>query len=414
MTLPAILGGEPAFPERVPLVRPTIDDVPGLSKRLEAILESGMLTNAATVRELEERVADRVGVTHAVAVSNCTSGLMLVYQALGVGPGTRVLLPSFTFAASAHAVVWAGAEPDFVEVTRERCSLDVDDLDARLALDAPIAAISATHVYGHPAEVEAIAALTDRHEVPVVYDAAHALGSERRGTPIGGNGAAEVFSLSPTKVVVAGEGGIVTTDDSALADALRIGRDYGNPGDYDCRFPGLNARLSELHAAVALSSLDHLDEHIAHRNAMVETFAGAIAGVPGVRIVRPAEGDRSTWKDLTLVIDAAEFGLSAPQVQQALAAEGIDSRRYYDPPCHRQQAYRARLSDDRALDVTDELAASVVTPPLWSHLPDSAMRDIAAAIARFHDNAASIAAALGDETGPPGTIEIASQRQGGA
>lgn len=388
--LPAVLGGTPLFPDRLPLVRPTLDDVPGLTKALGAVLESGMLTNGPVVRELEERVAERLRVDHVVAVSSCTAGLMLVYQALGAGPGTRVVLPSFTFAASAHAVVWAGAAPDFCDVTAERCSLDISALEAVLDDGARPAAVSATHVYGHPAEVEALDALAARHGVPVVYDAAHALGSERRGTPIGGFGAAEVFSLSPTKVVVAAEGGLVATNDAALAETIRLGRDYGNPGDYDCRFPGINARLSELHATVAMASLDGLDAHIDHRQALVERFAADVSGIPGLRITWPGDGDRSTWKDLTLVVDPAAFGMDVGRLRAALDAEGIDSRRYYHPPIHRQEAYAGRWPTPRDLPCTDALSACVVTPPLWSHLTTAQIDRVAQAVSRIHERAAAI------------------------
>ena len=389
--LPAVLGGAPAFATRLPLVRPTIDDVPALARRIEAILESGLLTNGATVRELEAQVCERLCVDHAVAVSSCTAGLMLVYQALGVGPGDLVVLPSFTFAASAHAVTWVGARPSFCEVTTARGSVDPADVERLLDSGDPIAALSATHVYGHPAEVEALQALADARGIPVVYDAAHALGSQRAGTPVGGFGTAEVFSLSPTKVVVAGEGGLVTTQDPALAEAIRLGRDYGNPGDYDCRFPGLNARMSELHAAVALASFADLDAHVERRERLVERFTAATCDVPGLRVVRPATGDRSTWKDLTLVVDPDVFGIDAATLQHALAAEQIDSRRYYHPPIHRQAAHRDHPSSSRDLPVTDELSSMVLTPPLWSHLADDDLDRIAAALIRIHEHAPDVA-----------------------
>jgi len=396
---PALLGGPPAFGDGLPLTRVALSGREALQQRLTAILDSGMLTNGATVRELEERIAARLGVAHAVAVANCTAGLMLVYQALGVA-GRRVVLPSFTFAASAHAAVWAGAAVDFADVDPATATLDPADVDGHLD---GAAALSATHVYGTPCDVEALQKVADEAGVPVVYDAAHALGSVHQGVPVGRFGTAEVFSLSPTKVVVAGEGGIVTTGDPALAGALRIGRDYGNPGDYDCRFPGLNARLSELHAAVALASLDGLDERIEHRNELARVFAGELDGLPGIRVVVPPPGDRSTFKDLTVVIDARRFGVDAAVMQLALRAEGIDSRRYYHPPIHRQQAYAARWATPRPLPVTDELAASALSPPLWSHMDAATVRRVAEAFVRVHDNAGAVARAASGSR-PLGTI----------
>ena len=252
-------------------------------------------------------------------------------------------------------------------------------------------AIIATHVYGNPCDVKALAAVAQAASVPLIYDAAHALGSRRGDRPIGGFGTAEIFSLSPTKVVVAGEGGLVTTNDDGLADALRLGRDYGNPGDYDCRFVGLNARLSELHATVALAGLAHLDERIAHRNDLVRLFRDRLDGMPGLAFQRVDDGDVSTYKDLTLIVDPNSFGLDVPACTAALRAEGIDSRRYYYPPIHRQKAY-AHVPSERELPVTDALAERVITPPLWSHMTSTQVGLVAEAFHRLHVYAGEIRA----------------------
>ncbi len=386
--VPAVLGGEPAFPGRLPLVRPTLRDVPGLTAEIGTILERGLLTNGSTVRQLEEAVSERLG-AHVVAVSSCTAGLMLVLQA--VEATGRVVMPSFTFSASAHAVTWAGGTPDFADVEPERATLDPDGLAG--LLDGA-SAMTATHIYGSPCDVERLGELALGAGIPLVYDAAHALGSERNGTPIGRFGVAEVFSLSPTKVVVAGEGGLIATMDPDLAQRCRLGRDYGNPGDYDTRFAGLNARMSELHAAVALASFARLDENVANRVRLVDRFEAGVAGLPGLRVVRPADGDTSTFKDLTMVVDAEQFGLSAPQIQAALDAEGIDSRRYYHPPIHRQTSYLGEWQDPRPLPVTEELAGSVLSPPLWSHLEDAFLDRVVDVIVELHRHASRVAAAL--------------------
>jgi len=386
---PAVLGGDPAFPEGLPLVRPFLPDTTAIASRLQSILDSGRLTNGPTVAELEERVAAMLGVPHVVGVASCTSGLMLVLQALGATG--RVVMPSFTFAASAHAVLWAGGSPDFAEVDPVSCTLDPSDA-ARLVDGA--SAVTATHVYGTPCQTEALQALADGAGIPLVYDAAHALGSKRRGIPIGGFGTAEVFSLSPTKVVVAGEGGLVATADEGLAEACRLGRDYGNGGDYDCLFPGLNARMSELHAAVALASLEGLDERVAHRCSLADRFASDTAAVPGLCLAQVAEGDTSTYKDLTIMVDPPDFGLTAVELARALSAEGIDSRRYYHPPVHLQKAYAERWPQRRDLPVTEALSTKVLTLPLWSHMTSGQIARLAGAVARIHGSAAPISQAL--------------------
>jgi dTDP-4-amino-4,6-dideoxygalactose transaminase len=386
---PAVLGGAPEFAEKLPLVRPALGRTDLLARRHADILASGILTNGPTVRELEETVAARLGVPHVIGVSSCTSGLMLVLQALeATGP---VVMPSFTFSASAHAVAWAGGTPVFAEVSEDSLTLDPEDAEDTLdCLGDTARAMTATHVYGTPCRTEALQDVADRAGVPLVYDAAHGLGSVRRGTPVGGFGAAEVFSLSPTKVVVAGEGGLVATHDAGLARAIRLGRDYGNPGDYDCRFVGLNARMSELHAATALHSLGLLDSALARRHAMVGLFWRELGEQAGVRGPTLDPGDVSTYKDLTLVLDEDVCGLSARQLGAALAADGIDSRHYYDPPIHQQQAYAHLPSRD--LRLTDRLARSVISPALWSHMTDDQVRGIAGAVRRILAHADEIAA----------------------
>ncbi|MFD9124114.1 DegT/DnrJ/EryC1/StrS family aminotransferase [Kitasatospora sp. NPDC059571] len=390
--LPAALGGTPAFPDGLPLTRVQVPDREGLLARLGEVLDSGQLTNGRTVAELEERAADLLAVPHVVAVSNCTAGLMLVLQAAGVDGGRPVVMPGFTFSATAHAAHWAGGTPVFAEAREQDITLDPDDAEARLkAADRP-AALMATHVYGTPCQVERLQQVADAAGVPLVYDAAHGFGSARAGVPIGGFGLAEVFSMSPTKVAVAGEGGLVATRDADLAARLRCARDYGNPGDYDTLFPGLNARMSELHAAVGLTWLAGLPERVAHRGALVAEFAAATAGLPGVRLALPEPGDTSTFKDLTLIVDAGEFGLGAEARGRALKAEGVDSRRYFHPPVQRQRAY-AHLGQADALPVTDRLAGSVLTVPLWTQMDAATVRRVAGAVVKVQAAAERLHAA---------------------
>lgn len=389
----AVLGGEPLYTDGLPLTRVVVPDRQRLRGRLEGILDSGILTAGPTVRELEEEVAELLDVPHVVAVASCTTGLMLVMQALAATGS--VVMPSFTFSATAHAAVWAGGRPVFADVDQASLTLDADDAAARLT---GASALMATHVYGTPCAVERIGDVAAAAGVPVVYDAAHALGSRRNGRPIGGFGTAEVFSLSPTKVAPAGEGGLVTTHDADLADRVRLARNYGNPGDYDCLVAGLNARMSELHAAVGLASLSELPARVARRNELVQLFAERVAGVPGVRIPTVDPADVSTYKDLTLVVDEQLYGLDVPALRATLDADGVDTRRYFYPPVHRQQAY-SYLGTPPALPVTDALAPRVLTLPLWTHMTDQTVRDLADLVVRCHNSASAIWDAL---AGVPG------------
>lgn len=390
----AVLGGQPEFPDGLPLTQVVIPDRENLAKRLETILDSGMLTNGPNVRELEDRVTEFLDVPHVVAVSSCTTGLMLVMQALEArGP---VVMPSFTFSATAHAATWAGGRPVFADVEPMTLTLDPDDAAARLD---GARAIMATHIYGTPCQVERLAGLATSAGVPVVYDAAHALGSRRAGQPIGGFGAAEVFSMSPTKVAPAGEGGLVTTRDADLAARVRLARNYGNPGDYDCRVAGLNGRMSEFHAAVGLATLAELPARVARRNEQVRIFLDRIDGVPGIRVPAVDPADVSTFKDLTLIVDEGEFGTDVPALSAVLAAEGADTRRYFYPPVHRQQAYAHLNEPQPPLAVTDDLAARVLTLPLWTQMTDQTIHRLADLVVRCHESAGEVRHALAENAG---------------
>lgn len=374
---PAIRGGRAAFPDGLPLARPTIPDPDGLAGRLREILESGVLTNGPVVAELEARVAAYLGVGHAVAVSSCTAGLMLVLRVCDLSGD--VVLPSFTFQATAHAVSWNGLRPSFADIETDTLTLSAEA--AARATGMRASAILATHTYGTPADVDGLAAAARQSGIRLIFDAAHAFGARHRDRPLGGFGDAEVFSLTPTKPLVAGEGGIVATDDEALAGAVRVARDYGKEPDYDVRIIGLNARMSELHAAVALASLEGIEERVARRNELARVYRVALADVPGIGFPSVRAGDRSTFKDLTILVDPDAFGLDATSLGEALAAEGIETRRYYAPPVHRTRAYRS-VANGGTLPVTDHAAARVLTLPLWEGMTVDNVGLVADAVAR--------------------------------
>jgi dTDP-4-amino-4,6-dideoxygalactose transaminase len=397
MTAPALLGGQPAFPDGLPFFRPATPALDRVAARLAPSYDRGMLTNGPLVRQFEAEVAARLGVPHVVAVASCTAGLMLVYQALS-RPGTAAVMPSFTFSATAHAARWAGAVPRFADCDVSTCQLDVTDAKGRLD---GASLLVGTHVFGAPCTPEEVEELGRSAGVPVVFDAAHGFGATRGGRPLGTFGDAEVFSLSPTKPMTSGEGGIVATRDAALAERVRLGVDYGNPGDYDTRFAGLNARMSELHAAVGLESLVDLDEHLAVRRALADRYRVALAGIPGVTPQAVDPGDASTYKDFTVIVDESAFGLDRDTVARALKAEGVDTRPYFHPAVHRQEAYADLAPAD--LPRTDWLADRVISLPLWRAMPPTAVSTIADVLGNLAGHADEIVGTAGGaDTGGAG------------
>ncbi len=382
MNQPALLGGQPAFSEPVAFVRAPAPSRDAVFARLADAFDAGMLTNGKLVRELEEEAARRLDVAHVVAVSSCTIGLMLVFRVLDVQGD--VLIPSFTFSASAHSVAWNGLRCRFTECDPNRFQIDLGDAKERAE---GIGAILATHIFGAPCRPEEVEDLGAANGVPVVFDAAHGFGSRRGNRPLGGFGIAEVFSLTPTKPVVAGEGGLVATNDASLAEALRMGRDYGNPGDYNTRFVGLNGRMSEMHAAVALCSLDGFDEHLERRQTMADVYRSGLSGLGGVRVQQLDDGDLSTYKDFTIAIDSVEFGCDRDTLVRALKAEGIDTRNYFDPPVHRQDSHARDAVD---LPITDRVAKQVVSLPIYPALSDATIRKICGVVANIQAHASAL------------------------
>jgi dTDP-4-amino-4,6-dideoxygalactose transaminase len=379
LSLPAILGGEPMFPDPLPLARPRVPEPDAVGRAVSECLRSGSLTNGELVLELEHRAAGYLGVARCVAVSSCTAGLMLLLRAAELTGD--VILPSFTFAATAHAVAWNGLTPHFADIDPGTLTLSPESVGR--AVGVRTSAVLATHIYGTPCDIEGLTAAARRDGVRLYFDAAHAFGSLHRGANVGTFGDAEVFSLSPTKPLVAAEGGIIATNDDVLAERCRIGRDYANPGDYDCRFVGLNARMSELHAAVALASFQDLEERIEIRNDLAARYRHALSSTTGIAFPRVPATDRSTFKDLTILVHEDRFGMDADSLQAALAAEGIDTRRYYSPPVHAMRAYRSVALGNGSLHETDMASREALSLPLWVGLHDDDIERVAFAIERI-------------------------------
>jgi dTDP-4-amino-4,6-dideoxygalactose transaminase len=386
MTSPAILGGKPVFDQLLPIVRPTLPTFNELSGELSEIVTSGMVTRGRHLKAFEEAAAEHLKVKHAIAVSSCTTGLMLSYQGLGLKG--EIIAPSFTFMATISAAVWAGLKPVFVDV--ERHTHNLDPVAAERAITPATTAIVAVHNFGNPADIAALEQIAKRHNLKLVFDAAHGFGARHQGVPVGPQGDAQVYSLSPTKLVVAGEGGIVATNSDNLAEKIRRGREYGMGNGYDSLFAGINARMSEFHACLGRHSLALLEKHAARRQEIVALFRRELGQLPGIAFQEVLPGNRCSYKDFSITVDSAAFGLTRDELAKALAAENVDTRKYYDPPAHRQTAYRQFALPQSRLNVTEWLAASSLSLPLWSHMTDETALQICQACRRIHESAEDI------------------------
>ena len=383
--LPAILGGTPAFQNKVNIVRPVLPSFSEMTDGVQKIVSSGMVTKGEFLKAFEQAVREHLGVKHVVAVSSCTSGLMLTYQGLGLTGD--VVVPSFTFMATVSSLVWCGLRPVYADVNSGTTNLDPAAAEA--AITEQTSAIVAVHNFGNPAEIDALKEVAERHHLKLIFDAAHGFGALYKNVPVGGQGDANIFSLSPTKLLISGEGGIVATNSDELAEKIIMGREYGNSGAYDSAFAGLNARLPEFNALMGLYSLKKLEEAALSRNTSADLYHELLGMLPGVRFQEILPGNRSSYKDLSITFEPDAFGLTRDELALALAAENIDTRKYYEPPAHRQTAYRG-FDDGRALPATDWLSANSLSFPMWSNMEPQVVMNICQTIQRIYQYRQSI------------------------
>ncbi|MFA5873415.1 MAG: DegT/DnrJ/EryC1/StrS family aminotransferase [Anaerolineales bacterium] len=383
--LPAILGGEPAFQELVPMVRPVLPSFSEMAGGIESILSTGMVTKGRFMREFEQALSEHLRVKHAIAVSSCTSGMMLTHKALELSGD--VIVPSFTFMATASALVWAGLRPIFADV--DRATNNLDPAAAEAAVTPQTTAIVAVHQFGNPADIAALEKIAERHGLKLIFDAAHGFGACYLGDPVGKQGKAQIFSLSPTKLLISGEGGIVATNDDALAAKIRMGREYGNDGNYDSAFAGLNARMPEFNALLGLHSLENLEKAAHNRNETVTLFQEFLGRLPGIGFQRVRPGDRHSYREFSITVEPGLFGLTRDELALALAAENVDTRKYYQPPIHKQTAYRSYY-DGRPLPNTDWLSSHSLSVPMWSNMSTEVALGICEVVQRIHKSAPSI------------------------
>ena len=393
---PALLRGRPIFDSKVHIVKPLLPAFSELSPGVQDILDSGMVTKGRYLRAFETAVAQHLGVKHAIALSSCTTGLMLTYKGLDLTGD--VVVPSFTFMATVSSLVWAGLRPVFADV--DLGTTNLDPAAAEAAITPETSAIVAVHNFGNPADIEGLQAVADRHSLRLIFDAAHGFGTLYKGVPVGPQGDANVYSLSPTKLLIAGEGGIVATNHDDLAEKIRIGREYGNDGNYDSIFAGINARMPELSALLGLHSLRLLEVAARRRNELVALYRTRLGRLPGIGLQEVRAGNRNSYREFSILVDPDAFGMTRDDLAAALVAENIDTRRYYEPPVHRQTAYCKYAPLNGQLPSTEILSSRSLALPIWSQMDTCTVADICEALERIHDFADEIRTLLKKEFVP--------------
>lgn len=384
----AYFGAPPLFEEPLHVGRPNIGDRARLHERIDAMLDRRWLTNhGALVQEFEQKLARYLGVRHAVPICNGTVALELAVRALGLAG--EVIVPSFTFVATAHALQGQGIRPVFVDLDPRTHNLDPEAVEA--AITPRTSGILGVHLWGRPAPVEALSALARRHGLRLLFDAAHAFGATHGGRPIGNFGDCEVFSFHATKVFNTFEGGAICTNNDELAAKIRLMKNFGFQGFDNVVYLGTNGKMSEVCAAMGLCNLEALNTFLAANRANYEAYREGLAGLPGIQLVQYDEGERGNYQYVVAELEAAAFGLPRDLVYEMLHAERVMARRYFSPGCHRMEPYRTTQPDaGRRLPRTEALCERVLAFPTGTQVGDGEIAAICRLLRFLHREAQGI------------------------
>lgn len=384
----AIAGGTPVFREPQLSARPFVGDKSRLLERIADAVDRRSLTNDGLfVREFEERLKRICGTRHVIPLSSCTTGLEVAARALGLSG--EVIVPSFTFIATAHALKWLGITPVFCDVHPDTHNIDPARIEALIT--PRTSGIVGVHLWGRPCDTSALDEIARRHKLRVLYDAAHAFNVTHQGQKLGNFGDAEVFSFHATKFVNTLEGGAIATNDDDLAQSIREMIKFGLSDAETVARLGINGKMNEFCAAMGVTALDALEETLAINRSNYDAYQQALAGVPGMRLISYDPGTTPSYQYIAVEIDEAEFGLSRDVLLALLLAENVMARRYFYPGCHRSEPYRScRSEQDNDLPVTDRLASQVLCLPCGAGMNAELIRPIGQLVAFVSQHAADL------------------------
>ena len=386
----AIFGGTPAFTKALHVGQPNIGDREQFSKRVDDILDRRWLTNGGShVNEFEQRIADATNVAHCIAMCNATVALEIAIRALGLAG--EVIVPSFTFVATAHVLQWQEITPVFCDIDSQTHCLDPAQVEELITDNTT--GIIGVHLWGRPCDIDRLTEIASRRQLKLLFDSAHAFGSSYKGRMIGGFGDAEVFSFHATKFLNSLEGGAVVTNNAELAAKIRLMRNFGFTGYDQTESIGVNGKLNEVSAAMGLTNLDSMNDFIAINQRHHEHYRDELAGVEGVNFIRYDDNDRSNYQYVVLEMDSLKTGVTRDQLLEILHAENVLARRYFYPGCHRMEPYRT-LYPQLSLPQTDHVAARVLTLPTGQAVTPEMIDGVCAIIRTVIANATEVRALL--------------------
>ena len=384
----AILGGTPAFAEVLHVGRPNIPDRQVFAERVADILDRRWLTNGGKyVEEFERRISETVGVRHCVAMANATVALEIAIRALGLSG--EVIVPSFTFIATAHALQWQQITPVFCDIDPKTLNLDPKCIEELIT--SRTTGIIPVHLWGRACDVEKISEIASRHNLKVLYDASHAFGCSHEGRPIGGFGECEVFSFHATKFINSFEGGAVVTNNTELAARMRLMRNFGFSNYDEVIHLGINGKMTEVCAAMGLTSLEAMQDIIGINRRNWNLYREAFGALPGIKLIEYNPAEDSNYHYVVIEIDPERAPLNRDELLTVLHAENVLVRRYFWPGCHRLEPYKS-LNPNAYLSLrqTERVAAQVLTLPSGQAITPEIISVISDIICSAFENAAKI------------------------
>jgi len=332
---------------------------------------------ACEIALFEKEVADYLGVKHCISVNSGTTGLLLALRALDLKG--EVIVPSFTFSATVNAFRWNGLMPRFSDI--DRGSLNIDLRQVKKNITRKTSAILAVNMFGNPADIEELDDLARERKLRIIFDSAHAYGSEFDGKKLGNFGDMEIFSFQSQKLLSTIEGGAITTNDSSLASKLLLMRSQGNRGDGNCLYLGLNARIHPLAAIIGRARLKSVAKSLIIRKRLAELYFSLLSNDEQIRFQCLNAKGRWNYQYMPILIDKAKGGVSRDQLAAFLKEKGVETRKYFSPPVHRFRAY-ADIAVSHNLPNTNYVSRSVLCLPLYESLPENQIKYICAAINR--------------------------------
>ncbi|MBO0825006.1 MAG: DegT/DnrJ/EryC1/StrS family aminotransferase [Actinobacteria bacterium] len=354
-----------------------VDISPDDVQAVTAVLRSGKLRQGVVTAEFEEAFAARAGASHAIAVSSGTAALHLAYHAL-FRPGDEVIVPSFTFVATASMLLAVGAVPVFADVDPRTFTLSPADVERRIT--PRTRGIAGVHLFGNACDIDGLAAIASRCRLTMVWDGAQSLGTGYREREVGSYPAATCYSFYPTKNITTGEGGMVVTGDESVASAIRLSRSQGAAAKYVHTGLGFNYRMTDMAAALGLCQLQRLDTYLERRRENAAVLSAGLAGVPGILIPAVTPHAAHTYNQYSVLVGWDGSPVSRDDLARALAARGIQTAVHYPRPLHRQPMFDSGMPGP---GVSERLAEHILALPVHPGISAAQAESVAAAIAEI-------------------------------